>query len=314
MELKGIIQSETDLPVGFVDDALRHARRYVKRFKIKKKNGGERVIYHPAKKLKVIQYWLLLNVFDRLPVHRAAMAYRSGLSIMDNAAKHRHGRYFLRLDFSDFFPSIKYHDLEPKLVAWHKLSAPAWELNEEAKLLIRLASFGSNDELLIGYPTSPSISNAVMYEADDALSKLAQDTRRFGRTVYTRYADDLVFSTDIKGACRDLESAVRDLVKNLTAPRLRINDSKTRYGSSSGGTASVTGIRVCEGGHLTIHRRHKDHIRLLLGLYTKGRLSAEEQRSLIGHLQYCRHVAPQFYSSLQIRRFREIAELMGRGT
>ena len=66
---------------------------------------------------------------------------------------------------------------------------------------------------------------------------------------------------------------------------------------------------MCNDGHITIHRKQKDHIRLLCGLYKKGLLDVKEQSSLLGHLAYIHHVAPEFYSKLQKKYFKEITDL-----
>ncbi|TVT54121.1 MAG: RNA-directed DNA polymerase, partial [Sedimenticola thiotaurini] len=212
-------------------------------------------------------------------------------------------------DFKDFFPSIKWHDLKPILQSWHASSDIDWELDADAENLIRRSCFYLNDALPIGYPSSPIISNVVMFSLDVEISSVFSDSEKYGNVVYTRYADDIVLSTDKKGMSKDLISAISGVIMKSTSPVLLLNPKKTKIGSSSGGTATVTGIRVCNDGHLTIHRHHKDHIRLLLSLYKKGSLNKDEHSSLLGHLSYVQYIAPSFYSKLQKKYFKEIAAL-----
>ena len=113
MNIKFKISSDLDIPIEMIDEALSVARTYVKKFTIKKRNGADRNILQPSKKLKTIQYWLIYNVFEKLPIHESAVAYKEGISILYNARLHRNNRYFLKVDFKDFFPSIKWSDLEP---------------------------------------------------------------------------------------------------------------------------------------------------------------------------------------------------------
>jgi hypothetical protein len=309
MNIKDVISRDIDIPTSMVDKALSLARQQVKKFIIKKRNGDDRVVVQPSKKLKTIQYWLIINVFEKMAIHTAAVAYRDGKSILDNAILHKGNRFFLKLDFKDFFPSIKYSDLILRVILWHNQEKPEWVLDESAQQLIRLSCFFHGDALAVGYPTSPIISNIVMLDFDIAVSKLISDREKFGDVIYTRYADDLIFSTNKQAVSHLLLNAVSTLISNTKSPNIQLNLSKTKIGSSTGGTASVTGLKMCSDGHITIHRNQKDHIRLLLSLYRKGQLKSDEYDSLLGHLAYVHYVDSAFYTKLQNKYFKEIAEL-----
>ena len=309
MDIREKISSDLDIPLSYIDDSLDVARVRVKKLVLKKRNGSPRVVYQPSKKLKTIQYWLIHNVLTKLPVHHASMAYGKGQSILTNAHKHRMSRYFLKMDFHNFFPSIVWRDFEPILIAWHKATTPKWPLDDGAKRLVRLSCFFLKDVLPIGYPSSPFIGNSTMYAMDKKMDNLLSDHSKFGRTVYTRYADDIVISTDKKNVCTQICNVVCKLISESRSPKLKINREKTRFGSSSSGSAMVTGLRMCPDGHITIHRKHKDRIRLFLSLYKKNTLDDASRLSLLGHLAYVRHVAPKFYSTLQKKYFLEIQEL-----
>ena len=58
----------------------------------------------------MLQYWVMKNVLKRFEVHPAATAYRKNLSIVHNARPHARGRFLLKMDFKDFFPSLKASD------------------------------------------------------------------------------------------------------------------------------------------------------------------------------------------------------------
>tara|TARA_R110001599_G_scaffold353775_1_gene597175 strand:+ start:13521 stop:14462 length:942 start_codon:yes stop_codon:yes gene_type:complete len=308
MHIKKAIAAELSIPEKLIDDAIKVARTQVKIFEIKKRTGGTRKIFHPSKKLKTIQYWLIHQVFSKMPVHEAAMAYRDGISILHNAKKHRMNRFFLKMDLESFFPSITFSDFLPILKEWHNLTKPKWILDKETEELFKKVCFYKNDSLAIGYPSSPIISNIVMGEFDLKVSSLIAN-EKYGNVIYTRYADDLIFSSDRKGICLELKKEIIDLIKAMSSPKISVNHNKTKIGSSTGGSASVTGLKVCTGGHITIHRKQKDHIRLLLSLFRKGNLAKDEELSLIGHLNYCKYVVPDFYTKLSIKYFKEIHEL-----
>lgn len=229
MQIINNISSELNIPAEILTDAMANSRKLVKHIKLQKRNGTDRDVYQPSKKLKIIQYWLIENVFYNLNIHDAATAFMNDKSIKLNAYSHRKGKYFLKLDFKDFFPSIKYTDLKPIILKYIKEKCSP--LNPEELLeTIRLACFYKNDYLPVGYPSSPIISNIVMYEFDSKISEAIIDKSIYGNVVYTRYADDMTFSTDLRGACKDIEKLVKKTIKSLGSPKLQINISTFAQG------------------------------------------------------------------------------------
>ena len=309
MDIEEQICKDLMISNDFIKNALNNSRKQVKKFYIDKKNGGTRVILQPSSKLKTIQYWLINRVFSSMQTHDASAAYTRNKSILWNANQHRHSKYFLKIDFNNFFPSITWSDLQPLLEKWHEQNTPEWEFSDNAQSLIRLSCFYSNDRLPIGYPSSPTISNIVMNQTDEKIAQLLSDEEKYGNAVFTRYADDIVISTNKRNICDKIYSDISELIDSVSSPQLTINRKKTRMGSRASGSAYVTGLRICEG-HITIHKKQKNHIRLLLNLHRKNKLSDKEQLSLLGHLSYVRHVAPAFYTKLQKNYFKEIAMLL----
>lgn len=308
MDIKNAISKDLSIPEQFIDEAIKVARIHVKIFNIPAKSGGQREIFHPSKKLKTIQYWLIHNVFNKMYVHESSMAYKKETSTLLNASKHKDNRFFLRIDLEKFFPSISFQDLHPYLKDWHSTSKPRWDLDSDAMDLIRNVCFYKDDKLAIGYPCSPVISNIVMANFDKEVVQLVSK-EQYGKAVYTRYADDMVFSTNVPNACQAIKKEIFDLIRNNASPQIAVNFSKTKTGSSTGGSASVTGLKILTGGNITIHKEQKNHIRLLLSLFKKGVLAKEDEKKLIGHLSYIQHVAPDFYSKMQNKYFKEIYEL-----
>lgn len=309
MSLLETIAKDLNVPQDMLSDALSGSRRLVKHIKIPKKNGSFRLVFQPSKKLKVIQYWLNNHIFKKLNIHESATAYQKEKSIKINATTHKNGQYFLKLDFKDFFPSIKFKDFSPYIKEWNNsISQPFKE--KELLEIVKRSCFYTGDLLPIGYPTSPIISNIVMYNFDSKITSLLSDKDNYGMTVYTRYADDLTFSTNLKGACKKIEILVSKELKSMLNPKLTLNQSKTRYVSSSGGSAFITGLRICHDGHITIHREYKDKVRLLITLYQKNKLPEEDINSLKGHLSYIKDVDGSFYTKLQKKHFSTINTLL----
>ena len=85
-------------PITRLDEALKNSRKLVKHIKIPKRDGTLRTVYQPSKKLKIIQYWLIENVFKHFEIHHAATAFQKDKSIKINVFVHKKGRYFLKLE------------------------------------------------------------------------------------------------------------------------------------------------------------------------------------------------------------------------
>jgi len=257
-----------------------------KRYAIRKRSGGWRVIHQPAAETKAIQHALMETLLPELPVHAAAAAYVRGRQspLYKNAMKHSDYRYSVRVDFKDFFPSIVPDDLLIRIRDIEELSRADEEFLRDALFVHAKKDAWS---LAIGAPSSPMISNAVMFSIDRELSGWAS-----GRgDVYTRYADDLVYSSNAKGSCAEFVVRLEMLLKESRSPRLTINRKKTVY-SSPVTRRLVTGLIVTPNGKVSIGRRNKRYLRRLLDRVERRRLSGERRVYLRGYLSFVLDVEP----------------------
>lgn len=162
-------------------------------FNIPKRSGGHRVISAPRDELKQLQRRLsdrLQDCLTEIEVARGVKArvshgFKRGGSIMTNASVHRRRRYVLNLDLSDFFGTINFGRVRGYFIKNHDFSLSP----EVATLIAQIACH--NNALPQGSPCSPIISNLVGNILDMHLSTLA----RAAGCSYSRYADDLTFST-----------------------------------------------------------------------------------------------------------------------
>lgn len=306
MSLKRRICEDLQIPETLFDSALKNAKKAVYRFKIPKRNGDSRAIFQSSVKSKPLQYWLLKNVFEKFHRSDAATAFSEGCSILKNAQAHQCNRFFLKVDLTDFFPSITINDVKYSLIKHWPVELP-FKPDDELFEIIQSVCFFKDAGLPIGYATSPALSNIVMIDFDEAVNNTLE--QHFADEVtFTRYADDMVFSTKKPGRTSDVYKLIYDLIEKHESPKIKINPLKTLSTSSTGGGTIVTGIKVCVS-HLTITREQKDEIRLLLSLCSKGRLSEIELRRLTGLISFAKSIDTRFYTKISERYFLEIQKL-----
>lgn len=289
--------------VSFVNTAPYRYKVYT----IPKRSGrGVRIIAQPTEVLKVMQRMVLDSYLKGLPVHDCATAYRDGVSIKENAIAHLNSKYLLKLDFSDFFPSITPSDLVSHIKR-HRGSI----FREDAYAVKKIFFWARKKEplhrLSIGAPSSPFISNTLMYEFD---CKVFDECARLG-VRYTRYADDLTFTTNARGALFGLLDMVNKICAEIAYPTLRINSEKTVF-SSKGNNRHVTGLVLTNDNKVSLGRERKRYFRSLIHKYSLGELSGEEIYALKGRLAFAKHVEPAFYNAVIQKYGAElIASIMG---
>lgn len=308
-DLIDLISSDLQLSEDFISSIVAQSHRNIIRIKINRRDGGHRIAWQPSVELKLIQTWLDLKLFRHLPVSGIATAFVKEKSILDNAKAHSKSKYSIRIDISNFFQSIKSTDIKKVMSEQKSLISPVFSHPDSIRL-IKSVCFDSNGRLPIGYPTSPSIANCVMYKFDlELIQDIASNIGLFGNAILTRYADDFVFSTDKKGACLGFLKYFTGKLEKNTSPRLKINAKKTKFMSRGGGSTLITGLRIGADGGISIHASQRDHIRLLLKHLQNGKLKMEDKEKLKGHLSFIKHADPSLYTKLAYKYYNEIAKL-----
>lgn len=223
-----------------------HTRHRYRQFKIKKKRPGEyRLITAPRN--KNFQYLLacLNELFKSIYTpSEYAMGFTEGKSIISNAEVHLKQNYVLNLDLKDFFPSIT------QARVWGRLQVAPFNFNKEiASIIAGLCAMKETHKsetselynvyvLPQGAPTSPIITNMVCDKLDRRLAGLA---KRFGLH-YTRYADDITFSSMHNVYHKD-GKFFKELERIIQDQGFTINEKKTRL-QERNSRQEVTGITV----------------------------------------------------------------------
>ena len=235
-------------------------------FEIPKKSGGTRTISAPITAIKLIQRKLnqvLQAVYEPKPsVH----GFTPGKNIVTNAKPHVKRRYVLNIDLKDFFPSINFGRVRGMF-----MGIP-YHLPEPVATVLAQICCHSN-QLPQGAPTSPIITNMLCAQMDSRLQRLAQKHK----CTYTRYADDITFSTNMPEFPTDLAIEVttdegtriqigEPLRQIIESSGFLINDKKVRL-QKRGHHQEVTGLTTNEFPN--VDRRYVRQIRAMLHAWRK---------------------------------------------
>lgn len=266
------------------------SRRY-KVYEIPKRTGGQRTIEHPSRELKAIQRWIIKTVFDKFPIHACATAYKKGASIRTNAEQHRRTNYTTRYDFLGFFPSFRQNLLS--LFLNRQNEALGLCLSEEdihfiGNIVCR------NGRLTIGAPSSPIVTNVMMYSFDQSFSEFCDERN----IIYTRYADDLFVSSMAPNSLGGIEDEIRRINRSVEHLALRINHRKTAYLSRKYGRR-VTGIVITPDRKLSIGRHRKREIKSLIHKWLNDELLPDHFHYMRGLLAFACDVEPGFEQRLR---------------
>ncbi len=279
-----------------ISSFLTNAPNKYKVYKIPKRTHGYRTIAQPTSELKKYQR-SFIKLFD-FPVHNSAMAYRKGKSIKNNAFVHSKNKYLLKTDLENFFNSIT-PELFWKCLQSCSETTPSFNLNEK-KLVEKILFWcpskikGGKLVLSVGAPSSPEISNFCLYNFDKILFEICESQN----IKYTRYADDLTFSTNTKDTLFTLIPIIRRLLKECFNDHIRLNHSKTVF-SSKAHNRHITGVTIDNNGNLSLGRERKRYIKHLVNNYRFNKLDESDKNHLRGLLAFASHIEPIFILRLK---------------
>jgi RNA-directed DNA polymerase len=297
----------TGLAPSELEKLARIAPSTYRKYSIPKKRGGQRGISHPSKQTKMLQYATLELLLKNLPVHAAAQGFVRGIKspLRKNALSHSTNPFLLRVDFSDFFPSIRPNDLLGRIPIGKDFSGVKITArdHEFLKRVLFIANHDKSQGLPIGGPTSPCVSNVVMCDLDASLSELAREFE----FVYTRYADDLIFSTQNKNSSDRLLIEIGKILMECDSPKVSLNHAKTCFMSRNCRRA-VTGLILTPQGEVTIGRKNKRMVRALLCKAKYGKLGEKDAGYLQGYLAFLMDVEPSYFNSLALKYGAELVQ------
>ena len=198
-----------------------------------KSDGSKRKLSVPDLILKPVQKSIADNILIQYPISKYAKAYTPGSSVQKNARLHVGKKKILKLDIEGFFDHILYSRVKDTVFYEEKYS-------ESIRILLTMLCY-YNDSLPQGAPTSPAITNIIMYDFDETVGAFCNEKN----IAYTRYCDDMTFS-----GCFDEREIISFVKGELRKLGLFLKNRKTAVISASKRQV-VTGIVVNEKMNVT---------------------------------------------------------------
>jgi len=265
-------------------------------FHIPKASGGLRRIDAPEPELmnalRQLKTLMEGNMFALY--HTSAFAYIRGRCTVDAIKRHQknESKWFVKLDFADFFGSTTLEFVLSMLSMIFPFSEIVKRPGGRESLEKALSLCFLNGGLPQGTPISPFITNIMMIPLDHRLSNTLRNFEK-DRFVYTRYADDLLISSQRDFDKDKVQTFISDTLKEFHAP-FTIKPEKTRYGSSSGRNWNL-GIMLNKDNEITIGHKKKKHFKAMLDGYTQtkktgGGWELHDVQVLSGLISYYRMI------------------------
>ncbi|MEI8613559.1 reverse transcriptase family protein [Shewanella sp. PP-He15 brown] len=149
----------------------------------------------------IINDRIIKSVLSNIPINSSACGFVQGKSYFDFLKPHIHGYYFLRLDIKKFFHSIDFKEIKSLLEEYFShdkenskyspLDIATMSVTHKVTNTFSDKDLRGKNILPIGFPSSPLISNILFRRIDILIQKYCEDKK----ITYSRYADDLLFSS-----------------------------------------------------------------------------------------------------------------------
>ena len=195
--------------------------------------------FYEIKNEKIQHIQRIINiVFQKnIPLNNSAIAFRKNLSYLHLFEPHRSNYYFLRLDIKSFFHSIEIDSLKEILQNYFDNKDKYIDDNKKQTVLdgfINLITYKIPDNspnekfrnqqvLPMGFITSPVISNIVFRKIDIQIQKYCAKHN----IIYTRYADDMLFSSNKNNSYVYSENFKIEISILINQMNFKLNSHKT---------------------------------------------------------------------------------------
>lgn len=260
---------------------IRKPDSYYRTFEIPKKNGGTRTICAPSGDLKSLQIKLSNALWEYLKELRASQniqpnishAFEKEKSIVTNAKIHRNKRFVINMDLESFFDSFHFGRVQGYFEKNKDFLLP----RQVAIIIAQISCY--NGHLPQGAPSSPIITNLICQVLDMRLLKIAKKYK----LDYTRYADDLTFSTNDRSFLIKQEQFIKEISDEISKSGFSVNEKKTRV-QYKDSRQEVTGLIVNK--KINVNRAYVRETKAMAHqLYTSGQFTINGESASINQLE-----------------------------
>ena len=282
------------------DDLIKDIKteEHYRHFEIPKKNNPHKMrpIDAPDEIIAPLQtyYKAYIEEYLRVLPHKAAHAYvkeRGTLTAMQQHQKNE-SKWFLQIDLKNFFNSITGEWLKDML-----LQVYPFKFIEESTLdnIIKISLL--NGSLPQGSHLSPTLTNLVMVPIDYTITETLHNYNKH-HYVYTRYADDITISCKEKFNPGEILGILEKIFKDFDVP-FRINDDKTRFGSSAGRNYHV-GLILNKDNQISLgHEKNNKFKAMIFNFCTTGKeWEIKDVYRMLGLISYYKSIEPDFVKKI----------------
>ena len=284
----------------FADFVSCISREHVKEVRVKRLKT-----YKPDHELRAYLLFLKSVILKHARIHESsAFAYRKNFCTIDAVKMHTGGKFFFKTDLSNFFESVDSALVEQVLVENLEVF-PVLDVRDFISHIVQL--FCLNDRLPAGFPTSPGLSNACLYQFD---SVMIETCERLG-LVYSRYSDDIIVSGVSKDVIYKMPSVINSILHEKYQGRFSLNPAKSKF-LHRRAKVELLGLIILPNGKITVEKSVREKLEVLLHFYSsnaskfieiEGSDLAKQRKKIAGYLSHVR--------SLDIDYFKKVRERYG---
>ena len=270
------------------------------RFRIPKRSGSERIISAPKTYLKDAQSWINTAILEKIQPEKEATAFRKNKNILDNALPHSNQETIVRVDLTDFFSTITFPRTRGLFCSFGYSSGVSSVLallctdTDRRQIVYQSENWYVSQgprKLPQGASTSPALSNLVARNLDRRIRGYLNYLK--DEWVYTRYADDLIFSHPDRNVC--VGRLLAYLGRVIHDEGFKINKKKTVI-MRTPHRQMITGLVLHEDGP-RVPKKYLKQVRAMIHnadrLICNGK-SPDNIDEIKGRLSFIKMVMPEY--------------------
>lgn len=252
---------------------------YFKEFKIKKYKKTRELCKYKENKYgedaRKLHNSFLDCIKNKASLSDSSYAYQEGKSIVSCVKRHINSIGFIKLDIKKYFNSIDTDILVETLIEVLGIDCL---FKNHIKTIIESCTY--NNKLPLGFTVSPILTEIYMKSFDDCVAELA---RKHGY-IYTRYADDIMISSDREINEESKDFIISDIEHTLSEKKLQLNKSKCGLFNllKTGHHTKYLGTNIVKGTHgnfLSVGKKYKNKVAKEYLKYLELPSKTEEQKT-----------------------------------